>query len=92
MLARSLQLVRAAASEHPAWLRSSTLPYSAHTIAAAVPGLREVEALLRSDRPAARGVALAQRLLVDGRSPLHGSNARALCEELRRIAVLLQGG
>jgi hypothetical protein len=92
MLARSLELLRAAASERHDWLRSGTLPYSARTITAAAPAMREVEALLRSERPGTRGVALAQRLLVDGRSPLHGSDAHALREELRRIAVLLQGG
>jgi hypothetical protein len=84
-------LIRRAAEEHPQWLRSSALPYCPRTLSAATPQLAEIERLLRGDAAGLRGIALAQRLLVDGSSPLHGADAQRLSEELRRIVVLLRG-
>ena len=90
MLARSLESIADAAREHPAWLRSGTLPCSPRALREAEPHLTAVCQLLLLDRPGLRGVALAQRLLVDGGSPLRGNDPQRLCEELRRISVLLQ--
>jgi hypothetical protein len=90
MLARCLERILLAAQDQPLWLRSSTIAYSSRTVLAAAGQIREIEALLRGDRPSARGVALTLRLLVDAGSPLHGSNDRRLSEELRRIALVLQ--
>jgi hypothetical protein len=51
--------------------------------------LREVGSLLRSDTASVRGVALAERLLTFPGSPLWGTEAIALTEELARIKYLL---
>jgi hypothetical protein len=90
MLARTLERIRVAARDQPAWLRSSTVTYDAGTILVAEPHIRRVETLLRSERVGARGVALTLRLLVDGGSPLHACDERRLSEELARIALLIQ--
>jgi hypothetical protein len=90
MLARTLERIRAAARHQPSWLGSSTVAYDAGTILAAEPRIMQIERLLRSDRVGPRGVALTLRLLVDGGSALHGSDARRLEEELGRITAVLQ--
>ena len=53
------------------------------------PEIRRLAALLRGEPCGARGVALVERLLRDGLSPLYGDDARPLREELRRLAFLL---
>jgi hypothetical protein len=89
MLAHTLELIRRAAQEQPPWLRSSALPYCARTLSVTASQLEEIERLLRGDAAGLRGIALTQRLLVDGSSPLHGQDAQRLSEELRRITMLL---
>ncbi len=91
MLASTLELIRKGADEHPQWLRSSTLLYSPPALRAATPQLIEVEQLLRGDAAGVRGIALVQRLLVDAGSALHRDDPQRLCEELRRVTVLLRG-
>lgn len=49
-----------------------------------------VAALVRAAPPSAGGVALVERLLRDGGSPLYGKDVRPLREELRRARYLLQ--
>ncbi len=90
LLARTLERTGRAAVDHPAWLRSGTVPCSVATIRAALPQLEEVRRLVLAERPGTRGVALVHRLLVAADSPLHGADPQRLREELRRIAVLLQ--
>jgi hypothetical protein len=51
--------------------------------------LGPVAALLRSGDPGLRGVALAERLLIDGASPLYGEDVAALRAELGRARSLL---
>jgi hypothetical protein len=53
------------------------------------PQLREIADLLRADAPPLRGVALVERLITDGLSPLYGANVDALDQELRRARYLL---
>lgn len=65
--------------------------YDPRSIAATADDLREVAELLRSRPRSARGVAAAQRLLINGASPLYGGDARALRTELQRIRFLLHG-
>jgi hypothetical protein len=51
--------------------------------------LSRVAALLLDASPGVRGVALAERLLTDGGSPLYGTDVVALREELGRVRFLL---
>lgn len=90
MLSRSLERIVAAVVDHPKWMRASTIPCCPGAIRAALPQLAEVRELLVAARPGVRGVALVHRLLVSADSPLRGSDSQRLCEELRRIVVLLQ--
>ncbi len=92
MLARSLARIRTAAHENPPWLRPSTLPYHRRTVLTAAPALVEIERLLQGHTPGLRGIALAQRLLIEGASPLYGHDAQRLNEELHRIIALLRAG
>src|SRR5437588_276703 len=48
-----------------------------------------VTGLLRAERTSARGVALAERLVTDGGSPLYGHDAAALRNKLQIIGRLL---
>jgi hypothetical protein len=52
--------------------------------------LAAVAALLRAGDPGLRGVALAERLLIDGASPLYGDDVAALRAELCRARSLLR--
>jgi hypothetical protein len=71
-------------------LAPASLPMVRPSVAAAVPAeLAVVTALLRSGRPGLRGVALVERLLTDGESPLYGEDAAALRAELRHAHSLL---
>jgi hypothetical protein len=70
---------------------SRALPMVRPSVGAAVLSeLGPVAALLRSERPGLDGVALAERILVDGASPLYGEDVAALREELRRASSLLR--
>jgi hypothetical protein len=71
-------------------LAPAPLPMVRPSVAAAVLAeLAAVTALLRSGRPGLRGVALVERLLTDGESPLYGEDAAALRAELGRARFLL---
>ena len=73
-------------------LESGQLPLpllSARMIVAARPELIQVAERLREDAPGVRGVALVERLLSEGRSPLRGGSAGELRRELRRIQFML---
>jgi hypothetical protein len=58
--------------------------------AAAAAELSAVAASLRGSSPGLRGVALAERLLTDGGSPLYGRDALSLREQLGRVRFLLR--
>ena len=60
-------------------------------VATVAPDLRAVTQALQIDHPPARAVALAERLLTDGASPLYGDQVAPLREELQRLCHLLKG-
>jgi hypothetical protein len=72
-------------------LRSHQPPpfFSGRVIVAVHAELAEIAERLREDAPGVRGVALVERLLSEGGSPLHGGSVAALREELRRIRFML---
>ena len=51
--------------------------------------LRSVSSLLRKEHVRAHGVAVAERLITDGGSPLYAHDENRLREELHRISHLL---
>jgi hypothetical protein len=89
-VARSLERVLQHVTRRPTPIPPSVRPlFDVGTVATVVEDLQAIIALLRSDAPQARGVALAERLLTEGFSPLYGENAVALRDELRRVRYLL---
>jgi hypothetical protein len=62
---------------------------SSRVIVAVRTELAEISARLREEAPGVRGVALVERLLSEGGSPLHGASVSALRQELRRIRFML---
>jgi hypothetical protein len=64
--------------------------FDRRVIAAVAPELTTIAALLRDDVANLRGIALAQRLVTDGISPLYRSDVRLLRDELRRLEYHLQ--
>ena len=65
--------------------------FSVRVIVAVAPDLATLAAQLRSADPNLRGVAAAERLLIDGTSSLYGHDDTLLSEDLHRIRYLLQG-
>ena len=65
--------------------------FSVRVIVAVAPDLATLAAQLRSADTNLRGVAAAERLLIDGTSSLYGQDENLLSEELHRIHYLLQG-
>ncbi len=65
--------------------------FSVRVIVAVAPDLATLAAQLRSADTNLRGVAAAERLLIDGTSSLYGQDENLLAEELHRIHYLLQG-
>jgi hypothetical protein len=63
--------------------------YSRRVLAAAEPQLRGVAARLRADGAELRGVAVLDRLVTSGASPLHGERVGPLRDELARGSYLL---
>ena len=53
------------------------------------PEVRRLAEQLRGEPSGARAVALVERLLTSGMSPLYGRDAEVLREELRRLQYLL---
>jgi hypothetical protein len=66
-------------------LRTSRPVFNVSHVRAVATELGEIAALLRADSGGAGGVALVERLLTDGASPLYGEALDVLQEELQRI-------
>ena len=66
--------------------------YSRRVLAAVEPELRQVARSLRADGAGVRGVALLDRLITSGISPLYGGRVGPLRDELGRIRYLLGSG
>jgi hypothetical protein len=64
--------------------------FSVRVILAVAPDLATLAAQLRSGGTNLRGVAAAERLLIDGSSPLYGQDENLLSDELHRIRYLLR--
>ena len=65
--------------------RSARPLFAPTVVSVVVEDLLAVCEVLRTERAAARGVALAERLFGDGASAFYGDDSRALREQLRRI-------
>lgn len=66
--------------------------YNRRVLAAVEPQLRDLVRSLRADAAAVGGVALLDRLITAGSSPLYGRRVGPLRDELGRIRYLLQSG
>ena len=66
--------------------------YDRRVLAAVEPQLRDLVRSLRADAVAVRGVALLDRLITAGTSPLYGTRVGPLRDELGRIRYLLRSG
>jgi hypothetical protein len=89
-VARSFERVLQHVTRRPAPVPTSVRPlFDVGTVAAVTEDLREIVKLLHAGVGQARGVALAERLLTEGVSPLYGYDAIALRDELRRVRYLL---
>jgi hypothetical protein len=89
-VARSFERVLQHVTRRPAPVPPSVRPlFDVGTVASVAEDLREIVKLLHTGVPHARGVALAERLLTEGVSPLYGYDAIALRDELRRVRYLL---
>lgn len=64
--------------------------FSVRVIVSVAPDLATLAAQLRSGDANLRGVAAAERLLIDGTSSLYGQDEHLLSEELHRIHYLLR--
>ncbi len=87
-LARALDVIRAEVERPPGACHSFRPLYSVPVVRAVSSELGEVARLVREDG-GLRGLARAERLVTDGRSPLYGDVELALREELGRIRFLL---
>jgi hypothetical protein len=89
-VARSFERVLQHVTRRPAPVPASVRPlFDVGTVASVTEDLREIVRLLHRGVAHARGVALAERLLTEGVSPLYGYDAIALRDELRRVRYLL---
>jgi hypothetical protein len=89
-VARSFERVLQHVTRRPAPIPPSVRPlFDVGTVASVTEDLREIVRLLHGGVAHARGVALAERLLTEGVSPLYGYDAVALRDELRRVRYLL---
>ena len=66
-------------------VRAARPLYSINVVAHAAEDLRHISRLLRAREASIQGVALAERLLTDGASPLYGDEASVLRERLQLI-------
>jgi hypothetical protein len=66
--------------------------YSHRVLARVQPELRDVARSLQADGGGVRGVALLDRLITSGTSPLYGRQVGPLRDELGRIRYLLRSG
>jgi hypothetical protein len=90
-LARQLEAVRRIAERPPERRLSPHELLDVRVIAAVAPGIRQIAALLVSDRAALPGIAMTERVLSDGTSSLYGRDPDVLNRDLRRISFLLEG-
>jgi hypothetical protein len=88
-LARSITSLVQAAERPPARPRARPM-FSVRVIRGVAPELRAIAEQLRAAAPAVQGVALIERLLHDGASPLYGSEVEPLRRELGRARYLLE--
>jgi hypothetical protein len=89
-VARSFERVLQHVTRRPAPVPPSVRPlFDVGTVSSVIEDLREIVRLLHTGVAQARGVALAERLLIEGVSPLYGYDAIALRDELRRVRYLL---
>jgi hypothetical protein len=63
--------------------------FNRRVVAEVAPELATIAALLRRDHTGEQGVAMIERLVVDGGSPLYRDDVEALREELHRVHYLL---
>jgi hypothetical protein len=91
VFADQLDAIRQAAQRPVPRLRAARPMFNLRVVTAVDPELAVVARRLRSETPGVRGIAMAQRLLSDGCSPLYGASTGALREELRRIIFMLGG-
>jgi hypothetical protein len=91
-LARAFEGVVATAERWPRILRTARPVFNVRLVRQVVPELHEIAALLRLVNRSARGVALSERLLTNGASPLYGAEIDELRSELRRIREALRSG
>jgi hypothetical protein len=90
-LARALDGLVATAERWPR-LRNPRPVFNVRLVREVVPELHEIAALLRLVTGSAPGVALSERLLTSGGSPLYGVEVDDLRSELRRIREALRSG
>jgi hypothetical protein len=89
-VAQSFERVLQHVTRRPAPVPPSVRPlFDVRVVATVTDDLRAIVSLLHAGVPHARGVALAERLLTEGVSPLYGYDAIALRDELRRVRYLL---
>jgi hypothetical protein len=88
-LARSLDEVVDTAWRPVSPIPSSRPLFSVRVVRPVAPQLSEIARLLRTDSPPVRGVALIERLITSGASPLYGTDVELLRDELRRTRYLL---
>jgi hypothetical protein len=87
-LARTLDVIRAEAERRPGECHSIRPLYSVPVVRAVSSELADVARLVREGR-GLRGLAGAEQLVTDGRSPLYGDVEVTLRHELGRIRFLL---
>ncbi len=91
VLARTLEtMLRQALSPPRIMTRGSRPLFSVRVIVSVAPELRAVISLLQPENASARGVALIERLIAYGDSPLYAREASVLRDELRRIQSALE--
>ena len=90
-LADQLEAIRQAAQRPVPRPPAARPMFKLRVVAAVDPELAVVARRLWSEPQGVRGIAMAQRLLTDGGSPLYGASTGALREELRRLIFMLGG-
>jgi hypothetical protein len=92
-LARSLDSIVRQASKPRTIATFGMRPlFDVSVVARVTTELRTVASLLRARRAPAHGVALAERLLTDGRSSLYGREVAPLRDDLGRLQTILRAG
>jgi hypothetical protein len=85
-LAVAIETIIRRAGRPPRLSTRGTIPlFDVRVVAAVIPELTAVAARLRGDSAPLRGVARAERLVADGRSPLYGHSVEALRDELQHV-------